>query len=286
MFERYTEKARRVIFFARYEASQYGSPEIDTEHLLLGLIREDKALQRWLPKTDPQAMRQRVEDHSTKRPPTSTAVDLPLTEAAKRVLKYAAVEAERLANRHIGTEHLLLGLLDEGFGFAAGLLREAGADSAEIRLHYAGRQSNPPKPWSFHRASYRDLRFETLSADTVEIHGSRWNVDYVRDAVQLCRAYNWHWRLAAWKPRDVAIERKTGRVSFDLRLAADPEKFELVKEGWKKDHCFVCRWELFESEDNHHATGYTNGHDWLCTECYTKFWERPDFFSSSYSDIT
>ncbi|MGA7170362.1 MAG: Clp protease N-terminal domain-containing protein, partial [Candidatus Sulfotelmatobacter sp.] len=44
MFERYTEKARRVIFFARYEASQYGSPEIDTEHLLLGLIRENKAL--------------------------------------------------------------------------------------------------------------------------------------------------------------------------------------------------------------------------------------------------
>lgn len=46
MFERYTEKARRVIFFARYEASNYGSKEIDTEHLLLGLIREDKALYR------------------------------------------------------------------------------------------------------------------------------------------------------------------------------------------------------------------------------------------------
>ena len=44
MFERYTEKARRVIFFARYEASQFGSPYIETEHLLLGLLREDKAL--------------------------------------------------------------------------------------------------------------------------------------------------------------------------------------------------------------------------------------------------
>ena len=44
MFERYTEKARRVIFFARYEASQYGSPSIETEHLLLGLMREDKGL--------------------------------------------------------------------------------------------------------------------------------------------------------------------------------------------------------------------------------------------------
>ncbi len=87
--------------------------------------------------------------------------------------------------------------------------------------------------------------------------------------------------------RDIAVERKTGRVSFDLGLAADSANFELVKAGWKKDHCFICRWELFESkDDSDHGTGYTNGHDWLCTECYTKFWERPDFFSSSYSDIT
>ena len=48
MFERYTEKARRVIFFARYEASQFGSPYIETEHLLLGLLREDKALTKFL----------------------------------------------------------------------------------------------------------------------------------------------------------------------------------------------------------------------------------------------
>ena len=49
MFERYTEKARRVIFFARYEASQFGSPYIETEHLLLGLLREDKALTNRFP---------------------------------------------------------------------------------------------------------------------------------------------------------------------------------------------------------------------------------------------
>jgi ATP-dependent Clp protease ATP-binding subunit ClpA len=49
MFKRYTEKARRVIFFARYEASQYGSPYIETEHLLLGLLREDRALAKWFP---------------------------------------------------------------------------------------------------------------------------------------------------------------------------------------------------------------------------------------------
>jgi hypothetical protein len=287
MFERYTEKARRVIFFSRYEASQFGSPKIDTEHLLLGLIREDRALYRWLPKTDLKTIRQRVDDHSPKRPPTSTAVDLPLSAAARRVRKHAADEAERLAHKHIGTEHIVLGLLDEESCFAAKLLREGGADGAEIRLHYAEQRSQPPKPRSFQRASYRDLGFRVLSAETVEIHGSSWNVDYVRDAVQLCRAYNWHWHKAAWQPRDVAVERKTGRVSFDLDLASESANFELVKGGWKKDHCFICRWELFETQDDvSHGAGHTNGHDWLCTECYTKFWERPDFFSSSYSDIT
>jgi len=287
MFERYTEKARRAIFFSRYEASQYGSPVIDTEHLLLGLIREDKALYRWLPKTDLQTIRQRVDDHSTKRPPTSTAVDLPLSADAKRVLKHAANEADRLANKHIGTEHLLLGLLDEDGSFAAKLLLEAGADGREIRLHYAEQQSQAPKPLSFQRASYRDYGFRALSAETVEIHGSRWNVDYVRDAVQLCRAYNWHWHKAIWTPRDVAVHKNTGRVSFDLGLAKDSADFSVVKGGWKKDHCFICRWELFESADDaDHGTGYTNGHDWLCSECYGKFWERSDFFSSSYSDIT
>jgi hypothetical protein len=286
MFERYTEHARRVIFFARYEASQSGSPVIDAEHLLLGLLRENRHLQRWLPNTSLEALHSKIDKHLARQAPTPTAVDLPLSGAAKRVLKYAADEAERLANRHIGTEHIFLGLLGEEGCFAAKLLREAGADTAEIRPHYA-EKTQPPKPLSFQRASYRDFGFRVLSAETVEIHGSRWNVDYVRDAVHLCRVHNWHWHKAAWTPRDVAVERKTGRVSFDLGLAADSANFQLVRDGWKKDYCFICHWDLFESpQDASHGTGYTNGHDWMCTECYVKFWEDPDFFSSSYSDIT
>jgi ClpA/ClpB-like protein len=287
MFERYTEKARRVIFFARYEASQYGAPAIDTEHLLLGLLREDKSLHRWLPKTDLQTIRRRVDERSPKHPPTSTAIDLLLTTAGKRALKFAADEAERLAHRHIGTEHLLLGLLGEENCLAAELLREAGADAAEMRLHYAEQPDKQVRP--LQRALYYGRGYRSVSAETVEIHGTRWNADYVRDAVQLFRANNWHWHKAAWTPRDVAVENKTGRVSFDLALASDSANFELVKAGWKKDHCFICRWELFESQNEDtvsHGIGYTNGRDWLCTECYTKFLERPDFFSSSYSDIT
>ena len=115
MFERYTEKARRVIFFARYEASQFGSPYIETEHLLLGLLREDKALtNRFLRShASVESIRKQIEAHTTIREKVSTSVDLPLSNECKRVLAYAAEEAERLGHKHIGTEHLLLGLLRE-----------------------------------------------------------------------------------------------------------------------------------------------------------------------------
>src|SRR5438067_11207491 len=78
MFERYTEKARRVIFFARYEASQFGSPYIETEHLLLGLLREDKALtNRFLRShASVESIRKQIEGHTTIREKVSTSVDL------------------------------------------------------------------------------------------------------------------------------------------------------------------------------------------------------------------
>jgi hypothetical protein len=286
MFERYTEKARRVIFFARYEASNYGSKEIDTEHLLLGLIREDKALYRQLPRTDLRNVRQRVDDRYPKRASIPTNVDLPLSDAGKRVLQYAADEADRLAHKYIGTEHLFLGLLDEGACFAAELLRDGGADPTGMRLQLAesARQQTAPLHRDFMRPGQR-FGF----GGPIEIHGVRRNAEHIREAIQHCRMYNWHWDRRSWTNLDIAIERKTGKVSFDLRLAEDAKNFELVKGGWKKDHCFICRWELLESQneaDAEHGIGYTNGRDWLCTECYAKFWERPDFFSSSYSDIT
>jgi hypothetical protein len=284
MFERYTERARRVIFCARYEACQCGSPEIDTEHLLIGLLRESKSILQWVPRLTSEIVRKRIDGATPSRSPLSTSIDLPLSRTSKQVLEFARDEADRLAHRHIGTEHLFLGLLDVEDCFAAKLLREHGAEAEAIRAKVGG-QSPPPQPWSFQRASSRDWGFRALSGETVEIHGSRWNVDYVRDAINLVRSYNWYWHSAEWKPRDVVIHRKKGTVSFDLTLAEDSAHFTLEKNGWKKDHCFVCRWELFESDDEH-GRGYTNGHDWLCMECYERFWQHPDFFSSSHSEMT
>ena len=135
MFERYTEKARRVIFFARYEASQFGSPYIETEHLLLGLLREDKALtNRFLHSHGTvESIRRQIEKHTTIREKTSTSVDLPLSDECKRVLAHAAEEADRLGHKHVGTEHLLLGLLREENCFAQGILKERGIELESIR---------------------------------------------------------------------------------------------------------------------------------------------------------
>src|SRR5436305_1364628 len=101
MFERYTEKARRVIFFARYEASQFGSPYIETEHLLLGLLREDKQLTNRFLRSHAsiESIRKQIEGRTTIRDKVSTSVDLPLSPECKRVLQYAAEEAERLSQR-------------------------------------------------------------------------------------------------------------------------------------------------------------------------------------------
>jgi ATP-dependent Clp protease ATP-binding subunit ClpC len=113
MFERYTEKARRVIFFARYEASQCGSPCIETEHLLLGLLREDLALLgRFLGPTSAAAnIRTEIERQITRRERISTSVEMPLTDECKKVLTLAAEESYRLGHGHVGTEHVLVGML-------------------------------------------------------------------------------------------------------------------------------------------------------------------------------
>jgi hypothetical protein len=125
MFERYTEKARRVIFFARYEASQFGSPCIESEHLLLGLLREDKALSNRFLRNNAsvEAIRRQIEARVVVREKTSTSVDLPLANDC---------------------------LLREENSFAAEILTERGLRVAEIREELAKHaHENPAQPASF-----------------------------------------------------------------------------------------------------------------------------------------
>jgi ATP-dependent Clp protease ATP-binding subunit ClpC len=191
MFERYTEKARRVVFFARYEASQYGSDCIETEHLLLGIMRELKWLTtRLLPDGSADSIRAQIDACTPHRERTSTAVDMPLSSESQRVLAFAAKEAELLDHKYIGTEHLLLGLLREENCFAERMLRERGAELSKLRLELA---KTAQEPWPHLKNYSIPARGSRVAIhDTVEIHGSAWHVSYVRNAVDRCREYSWH----------------------------------------------------------------------------------------------
>jgi len=173
MFERYTEKARRTIFFGRYEASQFGSPYIESEHLLLGLLREDKSLAfTFLRSHDTvESIRRQVEEQTVIREKVSTSVDLPLSNECKHILAYATEEADKLSHKFVGTGHLFLGVLREHDCFAAKLLGERG-----IALEMAREQigSNPteqlgrspkspglPAGYASHRLLYNSVA-ETL----------------------------------------------------------------------------------------------------------------------------
>jgi ATP-dependent Clp protease ATP-binding subunit ClpC len=135
MFERYTENARRVIFSSTQKAALVGSPEIDTEHLLLGLLSTDKGLaQRFLGSPwAAEAIWRRIEPSKPVRQRVEGRVDIPLSGVSKRVLFCAMEEADRLSSQHIGTEHLLLGLLREENCLAAELLNEGGVRLASAR---------------------------------------------------------------------------------------------------------------------------------------------------------
>ena len=159
MFEKYTTKSRRAIFFARYEASQVGAPAIGTEHLLLGLLREEQSiLSRFFPAhASVDSIRKQIEGRilfrkkiptavlgSTTRPlaalkwrmlfrkKTPTAVAIPLSVETKNVLRYAVEEADSLSHSEIKPEHFLLGLFREKDSLGAEVLRENGVEHAVV----------------------------------------------------------------------------------------------------------------------------------------------------------
>ena len=148
MFEKYTGKARRVIFWARSDAGEVGSPSIETEHILLGLLREDKALSHRLlhGETDVEDIRSEIDSHTLKREKIPTSNDMPVSDECKHVFGYAAEEAEGMSHTYIGTEHLLLGLLREEKSFAAELLRERGLRLDGVRETLRRGDLNQPGP--------------------------------------------------------------------------------------------------------------------------------------------
>jgi len=135
MFERFTQRARRVVVLAQEEARMLNHNYIGTEHILLGLIREAegvavKALESL--GISPDAVRQQVEEIIGQGQQAPSG-HIPFTPRAKKVLELSLREAQQLGHNYIGTEHILLGLIREGSGVAAQVLVKLGADLNRTR---------------------------------------------------------------------------------------------------------------------------------------------------------
>jgi len=141
MFEKFTEKAKRILFLARYEASQHGAKQIGTEHILLGLLKEGEDTTRELftrANVSMDLLQRELERRGPAREKLSTSVEIPFSEETKRVLQFAEEEAERLMHPNIGTEHILLGLLRLEESAAGRLLAERGMRLYAVREDAVG----------------------------------------------------------------------------------------------------------------------------------------------------
>jgi hypothetical protein len=197
VFERYTEKARRAIFFGRYEASRYGSPYIETEHLLLGLLREDRTLTKWFPgvsNVEP-GIRAEIEKGTTQGKWIPTSVEIPLSEECKKVLFLAAETSERLGHDQIEPEHLLIGILRVETSRAAQILVARGLKPGPI-LERIGKATGPKiqdedpsralLTLEAFLSGLKSLNSEDLilffakNAQFIDADGKRWNRNEIR----------------------------------------------------------------------------------------------------------
>ena len=136
MFERFTESARRALFFARYETTQLGATSIETEHILFGLSRDIKGLVARifaLSEVSAASIREEIEGRAVFRESLPTSQEIPFTPETARILQFAIEEADRLKHAYVGTEHLLLGVLREDTSMAASILIARGLRLDEVR---------------------------------------------------------------------------------------------------------------------------------------------------------
>ncbi len=136
MFNRFTERARKVILLAKEEAKRFNHDYIGTEHILLGLVREGEGVAAAVLASfglSPDKIRLEVEKLVQPGPTTVVSGDLPFTPKAKKVIELAMEEARALGHNYIGTEHLLLGLIREGEGVASQVLVNLGLELGKVR---------------------------------------------------------------------------------------------------------------------------------------------------------
>lgn len=178
MWQRFTERARKVVFYAQEEAQKFGEGYVSTEHLLLGLVREsDSVAARVLEKLGVNLNRIRAEvEKQLPRGDGRPSQDMTLTPRAKRVIDLAYDEARNLNNNYIGTEHLLLGLIREGDGLAGRVLAKLGVELERARREVMALQDNDTQAKPGTRSSSNTANTKTQTLD-----------EFGRDLTELAR---------------------------------------------------------------------------------------------------
>ena len=216
MFERFTERARQVVILAQDEARLLGHDYIGTEHLLLGLLREEEGLAARVLESMDVSLDEVRDDvvRAIGRGPQAETGQIPFTPRAQKALELSLREALALGHNYIGTEHILLGLVRLNEGVAARFLAERGADAERVRrqlirmLSGAGRQAyeppddppdeltSPPLAPQVMRELERLAEERTALVDAKDFDGATrlaWREKRLREpAEQLARAWREH----------------------------------------------------------------------------------------------
>jgi ATP-dependent Clp protease ATP-binding subunit ClpC len=205
MFERFTERARQVVVLAQDEARVLKHDYIGTEHLLLGLLREEEGLAARVLKS----FRITVEDVRAQVARTVgqgdevTTGQIPFTPRSKRILELSLREAISLSHNYIGTEHILLGLLREGEGVAVETLVGLGAGTAEVRDELMRLLSGARGE----SVAVRQLNWE-YSVQTLEGATATWPEQLTG------------WRREGWELLTVVLEDGAHRALLERRIAS------------------------------------------------------------------
>ena len=143
MFERFTDNARRAMQFARNEAADVGATEIESQHLLMGIITADRRnLESLIGKPFVDLIQEQILLKNRKAS-SAPANDLPLSSECKRILSQARDQADSLGSSNIGGEHLLLGILTEPKSRAGKILKQHGLDLSQMRQKLGAKDEAP-----------------------------------------------------------------------------------------------------------------------------------------------
>jgi ornithine carbamoyltransferase len=223
MWQRFTERARRIVFFAQEEAMRLGEQYVSTEHLLLGMLREnDSAAARVLDRMGVSlgGIRSEIERQVVPRD-GQVSSEMKLTPRGKRVIDLAYDEARQLSNNYIGTEHLLLGLIREGEGLAGRVLVKLGADLERTRREVRQRQDG-----------------DTSADESASLHTLDSSVPKAKFKVERSEVFRLFWEYFGWRKRSLVTLADVSAAQIKTVLEA-----ATVLKAIHEDRTDAVRWK-------------------------------------------